>query len=551
MTKIKDKYREKIVGNWLKTGSLADFSGKGNPAALKSGSTFFVNTERGRVPNIDGAATEINVDPANTSYNVTGVDFSLSCWLYLRKTSGFQSIFGRMSGNNGWRIHESSGNFGYSIGVGGATTTTNTPAIFNQWVHLVATHNESTGAMNLYVKGVLKGTNTSVYQEDTSDWIGLGTENNGTAQWIDGYLQDAIIWKGLEFTGAEASQLYEEGLQEAHYDRIDIKQLSDPARQLLPDGDMEAVGTTDWTAGSDAVLTKETVSPKCGVRNLKIARDGTNNPSARQAVLAVNKLYRISGYARSDGNALPEIIIGGLDNIWTGSTSTDWQYFDVTFNAISTSLRIYSWTSTGTEYTEWDDITLQEVPNTDPVYIADGRGWNESIAAENAGFLSNTDWELNGVSTTIEDTGFGDGTKRITSSTGGVQATRPSTQAYGTWELKMNRQFANFNTVSFMHGTKFGTFTPAGGYNISYRDDGTVLLRKDSTTIVTDSTTRAVGTEIDVKITRTKAGLWELFVDGVSKGTATDTAYTTSSWCSLDIDQGCVVRDFKFIPYIE
>jgi len=548
MAKIKDKYLEKIVGNWLRDGSLADLSGKGNTATLSSGSTYWVNTARGRVPDIDGVATEITIDPANTSYNVAGVDFSLSCWVYLRNTSAFSSIFGRLSTNEGWRFYEASGNAGFSVGDGTATSINGTINT-HRWVFLTGTHNESTGAMNFYINGVFAATGSRAYVEDSSDLVGLGTENNGGSQWMDGYIQDAIIWKGVEFTGAEVAQLYEEGLQEAHYDSVDIKQLSDPARNLLPDGDMEAVGVADYVVFNNASLAKETDTPHSGSQYLKVNYNGTAGPGARiNDLVQVGKTYRFRGWAKSDGTWNPQINdFGGI--VWQGTTSTSWQYFDFVKNWTNTGEDFILYSSGQTSgYTAWDDITIQEVPNVDDVYIANGKGWNETFAAQTTGFLSNTDWELNGVTTSIINIS---GNKAITTNTGGIQTSRPSKQAYGTWEFKVGNGFANFATINILHSTKHGSFNDAGGYNVSYRDDGSVRLRIGSTTLINDTTTRVVGTEVAIKITRTAAGLWELFVDGVSIGTATDNTYTTSNWCTLDLDQANTVRDFRFLPYIE
>ena len=426
---IKQKYASKIVGNWLKNGSLRDWSGNGHPATLSSGSTVFANTERGRVPAIDGAATEITV-ATNDIFDVAGDDFSISAWVYTRTSSGFQSIFDRHSANNGWRLAVNAGNFQFGIG-DGATVSISDTAVLNRWIHLVGTYHydatEGNTLASLYVNGVSVGTPAANnFVDNSSNPIGLGVENNGGTQWVDGYVQDAIIWKGLEFTAEEVSQLYEESLQEGHYDAPDVKHL---------------------------------------------------------------------------------------DNTYD------------TFDA------------TG------DDIL--------GVYIADGKGWNESVGNESAGFLSNTDWELNGVNTQIVSSEKLDGKKEIKAIAGGIQGSRPSNQAYGTWECKMNRNSTNFCTLSIIHPTKHGGFNVSGAYNISYRDNGNILLRYNSSAIVSDTTERAVDVEVAIKVTRTPAGLWELFVDGVSKGTGTEATGTTSAWNALEADAGNTIKDFRFLPYIE
>jgi hypothetical protein len=130
--------------------------------------------------------------------------------------------------------------------------------------------------------------------------------------------------------------------------------------ELLTDGDMEAEGVTAWTAGNSATLEKETTSPFEGLQNLKVARNGVNNPYASQSsILVAGKWYHATGRARSDGNAVPEV--GSLTKFWTGTTSTDWQYFDIYFIADLDEFFLYVTTSTGTEYCEFDIVSVKEV----------------------------------------------------------------------------------------------------------------------------------------------------------------------------------------------
>lgn len=98
------------------------------------------------------------------------------------------------------------------------------------------------------------------------------------------------------------------------------------------DGDCEASGVADWTAGNLATLTKQTVSPEAGAQNLRIAYSTVANPYTSQRPLFVNRPYRITGFARSDGIYIPSVK-NESTILWTGTTSTNWQPFDVTFVA--------------------------------------------------------------------------------------------------------------------------------------------------------------------------------------------------------------------------
>jgi hypothetical protein len=131
---------------------------------------------------------------------------------------------------------------------------------------------------------------------------------------------------------------------------------------VLQDGDMEDFAVTPpWVVGNSALLTKDLAAPKNGLRNLRVRRNLVNNPYAEQDVVEIGKKYRFQGWVKSDGNAIPSLRVGGQD-IWTGTAAmTDWTYFDVTATVTGSQLvRLTSVTSTGSEYTEWDDVSITE-----------------------------------------------------------------------------------------------------------------------------------------------------------------------------------------------
>jgi uncharacterized phage protein gp47/JayE len=136
------------------------------------------------------------------------------------------------------------------------------------------------------------------------------------------------------------------------------------------DGDMEESGVSDWTAGNSATLTKETTTPQAGDQSLRIAYNAVNNPYAKQAALLVNRRYTVSGYARSDGSIIPSIRDGVSTVLWTGTASTDWQAFSVTFDAGTTDIVLYA-AATGAGYVEFDsmDILQTSFPGDRSVFI--------------------------------------------------------------------------------------------------------------------------------------------------------------------------------------
>lgn len=140
----------------------------------------------------------------------------------------------------------------------------------------------------------------------------------------------------------------------------------------LTDGDMEAAGTGAWTAAY-GTHSKETTSPKQGIRNIKIlatAGAGWKYPQAYQTVLTVGKTYRLKGWARSDGSQQPRAWSGS--DIWVGTTSNSWQYIDEEFVSghaiIAFSFNIN--TPVGTEYVEFDGMTIKEVASSNDITLS-------------------------------------------------------------------------------------------------------------------------------------------------------------------------------------
>lgn len=134
----------------------------------------------------------------------------------------------------------------------------------------------------------------------------------------------------------------------------------------ITDGDMETAGVAEWTVGNGATLTKETTDPYEGTQVLRVAYGGVANPEAYQNKLIVGSAYRITGVARSDGTS-PPYVLAGAATVWIGTSSTDWQKFDVVASPTSVGwLRLRNQSSAG--YVEFDDVV---VIRTDEV-ISDG-----------------------------------------------------------------------------------------------------------------------------------------------------------------------------------
>jgi hypothetical protein len=152
--------------------------------------------------------------------------------------------------------------------------------------------------------------------------------------------------------------------------------LEDTPTTLLLDGDMEAAGVTSWGAvGTGTVVSKQITAPHGGIQCLRIASTTANpNQYAVQYILQYARSYRITGWARSDGIVAPRVGLrsGGL--WWTGTTSTLWQYFDITCPVDTNLYQYYVYLGATTfsasgQYVEFDDVTVTAVTGVPSAYF--------------------------------------------------------------------------------------------------------------------------------------------------------------------------------------
>ena len=131
---------------------------------------------------------------------------------------------------------------------------------------------------------------------------------------------------------------------------------------VIVDGDMEAAGTGAYASYGSAVLTKETTDPYEGARCLRAAYGGTSTYAAYQSCVVLGVTYRLKGVARSNGVSVPELR-NSSNVLWTGTTSTDWQSFDVVFVAAGTTI-IYLTGLGSSGFVEFDDIQVIQQTGT-------------------------------------------------------------------------------------------------------------------------------------------------------------------------------------------
>ncbi len=216
-----------------------------------------------------------------------------------------------------------------------------------------------------YLEGLFEGAYSGVSTITANDAdLVIGNYFVGTAP-FGGSLESVVI-TNVQLTESEHSQLRAELdaiqfptttnlVSNAHL-LVDPRTTYGP--EVLADRLMEQAGTAAYTPSSGATLSKESVSPHSGTQNLRITWV-SGGALARQYVLTLGLPYRVRGWARGDGvNGFPKVHTGSY--VWTGTTSTSWQSFDVDVVAGATEIRFYNGYG-GAGYCEFDDCSVTEV----------------------------------------------------------------------------------------------------------------------------------------------------------------------------------------------
>ncbi len=137
----------------------------------------------------------------------------------------------------------------------------------------------------------------------------------------------------------------------------------------LSNGDFEdGDPPDDWLPQSAAVLSSQAGAPGgTGTQVMRVTcLAGDAFGTGAQFVGVVGARYRITGRARGDGIARPEIRWTGGGGQWVGTSSTSWQQFAIESTATNTRFDCATndVTASGVQvYTEWDDVTCVEIPH--------------------------------------------------------------------------------------------------------------------------------------------------------------------------------------------
>ena len=148
--------------------------------------------------------------------------------------------------------------------------------------------------------------------------------------------------------------------------------LSNP--EEVQDLDMEAAGTSDWAALFNTLSkTSNTAPGSSGAQSLRLTPTGvaSTTQATQSSLMLSGYQYNVTGWARGDGTtsivpALGKGVAGKY--AWTGTNSSTWQYFDVTFVTEDDDFILASLSETSTSaWVEFDDITITragDIPRT-------------------------------------------------------------------------------------------------------------------------------------------------------------------------------------------
>ena len=183
--------------------------------------------------------------------------------------------------------------------------------------------------------------------------------------------------------------------------------------------------------------------------------------------------------------------------------------------------------------------------------------WGTAVsdAAVSAGLLEDTGWTVNSGSWKVStDMINGNKVKVFECVTAGEiyipwsGICTAQDAAYGTYDVWVKKVGTSNNLVNIFNHTTTGDITTGNNYNVIYRTDGTIDLRKGTNAVVDGGATAyALNTWHKETVKRRYDGQFELLWNDTSIGTATDTNYTTATYWVIDADAGdkIAIADIK------
>lgn len=566
---IRDKYPPRVEFDFT-TGSLQDQSANSYSSTFTAGGAYWGKGERGRNLVFDGATTDINLGDVSDFDNDEVQSFAS----VFQTTDSNIRVFMSKSNDTpfkGWNFYMSAGKLIFRMYENLATSgfRVSSDDTFNDGdVHSAVITYDGNGGTGVKIYVDNKEVEVTIENDVaftgstlTSANLNIGMASYGSLWW-DGPLYKVMQF-GVELSSEEAVQLLEELNTAIQYNLTQINGLSFPTgRQLLAEGKDLVDRSVIWNRFNDGVASY----PDAEI--LRVSYGGTNTYYVGQYVMCAGCKYKLTGQARSDGTVVPNVSIL-TSTAFTGTNSTDWQDIDIEFNYISADGRIFFGSQSGTGgYVEFRNLRLielneesQDAPTNllESVYIADGKGWNESVSSVTSGFIENTGWQVDSGSFDIVDER--DETKAIEMGQASIAyMPNPITGGYGTWEFELWKEDEIGQPYVSIMQDRVAQFADGIGYQIVVSSIEQVFLRRTTaggavTVLSTATGVFPLQQWVKFKITRDASGTWNMWIDGVQVGSgAVDNTYVTGlPFVNINSSNpvGDKVRNFKFIPYIQ
>lgn len=160
----------------------------------------------------------------NALFDITG-DLTISDWLKIESNPGNNEVYVIVAKTEGtgnqqgykfdYRDISGTKRLFIEISSDGSTQTTkfvDQILTVGTWFHVAVVYDASAGEADFYVNGVAVGSTqtglpTSIFNNTAN--FNIGAQGNTPQNFMDGLMQDNIIWDGAELTAAEVLTLYE------------------------------------------------------------------------------------------------------------------------------------------------------------------------------------------------------------------------------------------------------------------------------------------------------------------------------------------------------
>ena len=352
----------------FKNGSLLDLSGNGNHLTAAN-SPKWVNTKRGR---------GVFHGPGSTAATSCGDAASL------RITEGIMILFGDFTQQIAQQrmiqigVSAATGVLFYSSSVSAiAVYDGSSASVLGQSIigkKMLAVRFKTGKIPDFFVDGAMAGVGNLANTFSTPNqglFVGNGSTPGNPFQ---NPITDAILLNSATVTDQQIAAIYGEVMAEkgiVNGAKTNLHYSAPPDTAVVPsdgsplgsDMDMDLSTKLNWTdfqGVSSKVLGTRTGGT--GTRVMQLDFDGVNASGLtyQNIPLTIGKNYRVRGWFRGDGTAIPLVGVGAI-NFYTGTSSTTWQYFDCVLKCATDGyFRLQCNNLTAGHYVQWDECSVVE-----------------------------------------------------------------------------------------------------------------------------------------------------------------------------------------------